>query len=99
MAQAPVRIAHPLQPLSIDELGEAVAILRAQSPAGDWDDRRYRFVEVALREPAKAEYLAAEECDGLVVPGVGAFAACMAGLREVRGPEIIGRRLYADAGR
>jgi glutamine amidotransferase len=35
----------------------------------------------------------AEECDGLVVPGVGAFAACMAGLREVRGPEIVGRRL------
>jgi glutamine amidotransferase len=36
---------------------------------------------------------AAEECDGLVVPGVGAFAACMAGLRDVRGPEIVGRRL------
>lgn len=65
MAQAPVRFAHPLAPLSIDELGEAVAILRAQSPAGAWDDRRFRFVEVALREPEKAEYLAAEERDGL----------------------------------
>lgn len=31
--------------------------------------------------------------DGLVVPGVGAFAACMAGLREVRGERIIGKRL------
>ncbi|WP_433756001.1 imidazole glycerol phosphate synthase subunit HisH [Nocardia sp. CA-135398] len=31
--------------------------------------------------------------DGLVVPGVGAFAACMAGLREVRGERIIGQRL------
>ena len=31
--------------------------------------------------------------DGLVVPGVGAFAACMAGLREVRGDQIIDRRL------
>jgi glutamine amidotransferase len=31
--------------------------------------------------------------DGLVVPGVGAFAACMAGLRGVKGPEIIDRRL------
>ena len=48
MAQAPVRIAHPLTPLSIDELDEAVAILRGQSPAGDWDDRRFRFVEVGL---------------------------------------------------
>lgn len=36
---------------------------------------------------------AALQCDGLVVPGVGAFAACMAGLRAVRGPEVIGRRL------
>jgi len=27
------------------------------------------------------------------VPGVGAFAACMAGLTGVKGPEIIGRRL------
>jgi imidazole glycerol-phosphate synthase subunit HisH len=35
----------------------------------------------------------AAEADGLVVPGVGAYAACMAGLRSVRGPEVIGRRL------
>lgn len=31
--------------------------------------------------------------DGLMVPGVGAFAACMSGLQAVRGPEIVGRRL------
>ncbi len=31
--------------------------------------------------------------DGLVVPGVGAYAACMAGLKSVRGDRIIGRRL------
>jgi glutamine amidotransferase len=35
-------------------------------------------------------------CDGLVVPGVGAFAACMAGLRAVGGPELIAKRV--DAG-
>ncbi len=35
----------------------------------------------------------AQDADGLVVPGVGAFAACMAGLRAVRGHELIGRRL------
>src|ERR1700710_2017548 len=33
------------------------------------------------------------EADGLVVPGVGAYAACMDGLRAVDGPRIIGRRL------
>ncbi len=36
---------------------------------------------------------AAAECDGLVVPGVGAFAACMSGLRDCRAPETVGRRL------
>jgi glutamine amidotransferase len=36
---------------------------------------------------------AALAADGLVVPGVGAYAACMDGLRAVDGPRIIGRRL------
>ncbi|MCB2412587.1 imidazole glycerol phosphate synthase subunit HisH [Demequina sp. TTPB684] len=36
---------------------------------------------------------AAENADGLLVPGVGAFAACMEGLRTVRGDQIVGRRL------
>jgi len=40
-----------------------------------------------------ADREAALECDGLVVPGVGAFAACMAGIEAVRGGEIVGRRL------
>lgn len=33
------------------------------------------------------------EADGLVVPGVGAFSAVMAGLRAVDGPELIDRRI------
>jgi glutamine amidotransferase len=40
-----------------------------------------------------ADKQAALEAEGLVVPGVGAFAACMTGLRAVKGPEVIGRRL------
>ena len=36
---------------------------------------------------------AAMAAGGLVVPGVGAFAACMAGLRAVRGDQIVERRL------
>ena len=36
---------------------------------------------------------AALECDGLAVPGVGAFAACMSGLRAVGGDKLIARRL------
>jgi glutamine amidotransferase len=40
-----------------------------------------------------ADHGSALEAAGLVVPGVGAFAACMQGLLSVRGPEVIGRRL------
>ncbi|WP_406263955.1 imidazole glycerol phosphate synthase subunit HisH [Actinacidiphila glaucinigra] len=40
-----------------------------------------------------ADFDKAMNADGLLVPGVGAFAACMAGLKAVRGEWIIGRRL------
>lgn len=40
-----------------------------------------------------ADRVLAQECDGLVVPGVGAFEACVAGLRAVHGDQVIGRRL------
>ncbi len=36
---------------------------------------------------------AAVSCDGLFVPGVGNFHACLEGLRAARGPEIIDTRL------
>ena len=36
---------------------------------------------------------AASQAEALVVPGVGAFAACMQGLEAVKGPRIIGERL------
>jgi len=40
-----------------------------------------------------SDYETALAADGLVVPGVGAFAACMAGINAVRGGMIIDRRL------
>ena len=42
-----------------------------------------------------ADLGAAAECDGLVVPGVGAFAACMAGLRGIGGDKVIAARVEA----
>jgi glutamine amidotransferase len=42
-----------------------------------------------------ADLDAAAECDGLVVPGVGAFAACMAGLRGIGGEKAIAARVAA----
>ncbi|WP_406380884.1 imidazole glycerol phosphate synthase subunit HisH [Streptomyces sp. NBC_01618] len=39
------------------------------------------------------DYEQAMNADGLLVPGVGAFSACMEGLKKARGEWIIGRRL------
>jgi len=42
-----------------------------------------------------ADVDAAMNADGLVVPGVGAFEACMAGLRRIGGEKIIAERVNA----
>jgi glutamine amidotransferase len=42
-----------------------------------------------------ADLDAAADCDGLVVPGVGAYAACMAGLRGIGGEKVIASRVEA----
>ncbi|OBK43732.1 imidazole glycerol phosphate synthase subunit HisH [Mycobacterium sp. 1081908.1] len=42
-----------------------------------------------------ADPAAAAAADGLVVPGVGAFEACMTGLRKVGGDRIIAERVSA----
>ena len=42
-----------------------------------------------------ADAAAAAAADGLVVPGVGAFEACMAGLRAIGGETIIAERVTA----
>ncbi|HEY0357242.1 MAG TPA: imidazole glycerol phosphate synthase subunit HisH, partial [Mycobacteriales bacterium] len=42
-----------------------------------------------------ADLDAAREADGLVVPGVGAFAACMAGITGVGGDTLVRERLAA----
>ena len=64
----------------------------------DYGSGNLRSVVRALERAGAEVTLSAErsdamEADGLVVPGVGAFAACMGGLLDVRGPEVIGRRL------
>ncbi len=64
----------------------------------DYGSGNLRSVVRALERAGAKVTLTAEgskaaAADGLVVPGVGAYAACMAGLSGVRGPELIGRRL------
>ncbi|MSZ48937.1 MAG: imidazole glycerol phosphate synthase subunit HisH, partial [Actinobacteria bacterium] len=40
-----------------------------------------------------SDFETALNATGLVVPGVGAFAACMKGLQAVRGDEIVRQRV------
>jgi glutamine amidotransferase len=40
-----------------------------------------------------SDFGTAMAADGLVVPGVGAFAACMQGFRQVRGPQLVEHRI------
>ncbi|MGV9672249.1 imidazole glycerol phosphate synthase subunit HisH [Gordonia sp. NPDC003504] len=48
---------------------------------------------VGAQVTVTSDFDAALNATGLVVPGVGAFAACMEGLRAVKGDRIVGRRL------
>src|SRR5580693_5953180 len=75
--------------------GPAVVVL-------DYGSGNLRSAERALaragaRVTVTADTDAALGADGLVVPGVGAFAACMAGLAGVGGDKVIARRV--DLGR
>jgi len=64
----------------------------------DYGSGNLRSAERALRRAGADVEVTADrsvvlDAAGLVVPGVGAFGACIAGLRAVHGPELIGRRL------
>lgn len=50
---------------------------------------------VGAEVTVSADRSAALAADGLVVPGVGAFEACMAGLRGIGGDQIIAERVAA----
>jgi len=63
--------------------------------SGNLRSARRALQRVGADTEVTADSDAALAADGLVVPGVGAFAACMAGLRQVRGEEVIAKRLAA----
>lgn len=66
----------------------------------DYGSGNLRSAERALRRvgaevEVSADVEAALTADGLVVPGVGAFAACMRGLEAIGGAEIVRKRVAA----
>jgi glutamine amidotransferase len=54
------------------------------------------LARVGAQVSVTSDARAAVDADGLVVPGVGAFAACMAGLRDIGAAAIIADRLAAE---
>ena len=61
--------------------------------SGNLASARRALARVGADVEVTDDFEKALNADGLVVPGVGAYAACMQGLVAVRGPRIIGRRL------
>nr|BFE49015.1 imidazole glycerol phosphate synthase subunit HisH [Saccharothrix mutabilis subsp. capreolus] len=64
----------------------------------DYGSGNLRSAERALQRvgatvEVTSDHRAALDADGLLVPGVGAYAACMAGLNAVKGGRVIGERL------
>ena len=64
----------------------------------DYGSGNLRSAERALARAGASVRVTADldralSCDGLVVPGVGAFAACMAGIRGIGGDKVITRRI------
>lgn len=64
----------------------------------DYGSGNLRSAERALASTGAEVIVTADpdtvlNADGLLVPGVGAFAACMEGLHAVQGPRLIGSRL------
>jgi glutamine amidotransferase len=67
----------------------------------DYGSGNLRSAERALQRAGAdvtttADLGAAEAADGLVVPGVGAFAACMAGIEAVNASQVIRQRVVAQ---
>jgi glutamine amidotransferase len=64
----------------------------------DYGSGNLRSAQRALQRVGAAAEISADPAaalgaDGLIVPGVGAFAACMAGLQAVGGDHVIAKRL------
>ena len=54
------------------------------------------LAKVGAEVDVTADASAARDCDGLVVPGVGAFAACMAGIRTVHADDLVQARVSRE---
>ena len=82
---------------SLTLLGRPTVAVRKKVVVLDYGSGNIRSAERAVARAGadvsvSTDARLATDADGLVVPGVGAFAACMSGLAAVGGPEIIAAR-------
>jgi glutamine amidotransferase len=73
--------------------GKSVVVLDYGS--GNLRSAQRALQRVGASVEVTADAGAAASADGLVVPGVGAFEACMTGLRKIAGERIIAERVAA----
>lgn len=61
--------------------------------SGNLRSAEQALIETGCQVEVTTDFHRCLEASGLLVPGVGAFGHCMAGLRRVRGDELIRKRL------
>jgi imidazole glycerol-phosphate synthase subunit HisH len=64
--------------------------------SGNLRSAQRALARVGADVTVSADPAAALDADGLVVPGVGAFGACMRGLEDVGAPAVIAKRVAAQ---
>ncbi|MFM7462734.1 MAG: imidazole glycerol phosphate synthase subunit HisH [Actinomycetota bacterium] len=64
--------------------------------SGNLRSAEQALVQTGYHVEVTSDYQRCLEASALVVPGVGAFGHCMAGLRRVRGDELIRQRLELE---
>jgi glutamine amidotransferase len=75
------------------ELSNSMAIAILDYGSGNLRSALRAFERAGREVLLTSDYSTALEADGLVVPGVGAFGACMSGLKSVRGDELVRERI------
>jgi len=75
------------------KVGRKVTVLDYGS--GNLRSAQRALQRVGADVEVSADAAVAQDADGLLVPGVGAFEACMTGLRKIGGEKIIADRLAA----
>ena len=69
---------------SVGSVGSVKNVVLLDYGSGNLHSARRALARVGADVTVTADFETAMEADGLVVPGVGAFASCMAGLRADR---------------